>query len=538
MGDRRAAEAAVEARPRKALRHRRRAALPAVTGVEIDVDDPAMQAVLDRSLADLVLLGEDEPGSSERLVAAGLPWYAALYGRDSLLTAYEAIAFRPDLATDALTILASHQALAGDRHGGEPGQILHELRTGEMARCGEVPFGPSFGSVDATPLWLVLLGEANDWLGDPALLDRLWPAALRALGWLDARLRLDEGRFLRYVGRPGALANEGWKDSPDAVRDRSGATVPAPIALAEVQGYRLRRLAADGQAGTAARRAASRRSPGPPRGPAAAPVPRLRSGLPIEASRRWPSAATTASPMRSPRMSANACGRGSSTRPWPRPSPGGSSRRTWIRAGGSGRWRHSEPAFDPLGYHTGSVWPHDTALIAGGLKRAGFDAAAIHVADELLEAALALPASRLPELLSGEARDPSAARRGASTAPARCRPGRRPRRSTCSGSCSVSSRTHAALAWSCAGHGCPAPSIGSGSAASRSVPGAWTWRSAAVEPAFGPGAWAAIRRSAWPGSTDRRRFAAIATANCTGTVGRAVARRGSGYHRPKATSRE
>lgn len=381
------------------------AAARATSGVEVTVDDAPIQRVLDRALADLELLAEDGPGPGQRLLAAGLPWFAALFGRDSLLTAYEAIAFRPDLAVDALSVLADLQAGASDRHGGEPGQILHELRTGEMARVGEVPFGPSFGSVDATPLWLVLLGEANDWLDDRGLIDRLWPAALRALAWIDARIRRDPVGFLRYDGRPGALANEGWKDSPDAVRDRNGAIVPPPIALAEVQGYVFdswRRLA----------RLAMRRG-----------EPHVAARLNRRAARfKTAFGQAFSSPLRDfppmaigrDRRPADALASNIGQCLWTGVLDGG---RAEVVAGrmlvadmdsgwGIRTLAASEPAFDPHGYHTGSVWPHDTALIAGGLKRAGFDEGALRIADHLLEAAALLPAGRLPELISGARRTP------------------------------------------------------------------------------------------------------------------------------------
>jgi glycogen debranching enzyme len=406
VSDRRAALAAAALPAGTRDRRRRRPARPEAE-VEIDLDRSPLQPILDRSLADLRLLAEDGPGAGDRMIAAGLPWFAALFGRDSLLTAFEAIAFRPDLAVDALAVLARHQARAGDRRGGEPGQILHELRTGEMARLGEVPFGPSYGSVDATPLWLILLGEANDWLADPVLVDRLWPAALRALGWLDARLALDQGQFLRYAGRPGALANEGWKDSPDAVRDRVGATVPAPIALAEVQGYlydawrRLARLARErGEAPLAIgldRRASRLRV-------------RFRAAFWIS-DRSFPAMALGRQDRVADSIASNA-GQCLWSGILTAPTAAAVARRILADDMDSG-WgirtlAAGEPAFDPRGYHTGSVWPHDTALIAGGLKRAGFDAAAIKLADQLFEAALAVPASRLPELLSGEARVPGA----------------------------------------------------------------------------------------------------------------------------------
>ena len=384
---------------------RRAASGRSAVETQIAVDDAATQRVLDRSLADLALLGEEGPGPGERFTAAGLPWFAALFGRDSLLTAYEAIAFRPGLARDALTVLAGHQAIEGDGRGGEPGQILHELRTGEMARLGEVPFGPSFGSVDATPLWLILLAEHDDWTGDRALLEALWPAALRALAWIDARAGRDPHGFVRYDGRPGALANEGWKDSPDSIRDRSGAIVPPPIALVEVQGYvydawrRVARLARSlGEGGLAGRldgRAEQIRA-------------EFRAAFWV-ADRSFPAIALGRDDRLADAIASNA---GQALwsgilDPAGAQQVAGRLAQADLDSGwGLRTLAASEPAFDPHGYHTGSVWPHDTALITGGLRRAGFDAIALGLADHLLQAAAASPDGRLPELIGGEPRQP------------------------------------------------------------------------------------------------------------------------------------
>ena len=402
----RATALAAMAAPIRPLVRPRNPRRQAARQAEIRVDDPMVQRVLDRALDDLGVLAEDGPGPGERFEAAGLPWFAALFGRDALLTGFESIAFRPDLVIGALKVLAIRQATGREgRWGAEPGRILHELRTGEMARLGEVPFGPSFGSVDATPLWLIMLGEASDWVGDPALLDGLWPNALRALDWIDARTLADPDGFLRYLGQPGALANEGWKDSPDAIRDRSGAIVPPPIALAEVQGYvhdawrRMARMAqARGDSALAQRLMARAR--------------RLR--------RRFDAAfwindrQTVALALGRDGGVADAISSNAGQCLWTGILNVSSATAVagrilapdmdsgWgIRTLGA-----SEPAFDPLGYHTGSVWPHDTALIAGGLKQAGFDEAAQGIADRLLEAAGALPGDRLPELISGDERRP------------------------------------------------------------------------------------------------------------------------------------
>ncbi len=204
----------------------------------LDSDNELFDLAIRRSLSDLRLLTNEGPDPGERYVAAGVPWYSTLFGRDALITGFQALAFRPAVAVEALDVLAHRQATAvDDWRDAQPGKILHELRTGEMARAGELPHTPYYGSVDATPLWLILLAATFDWTGDRGLVDRHWPTALAALRWIDEYGTGPDG-FVTYERRsPQGLVNQGWKDSSDAIRDRTGATVDAPIALAEVQGY-------------------------------------------------------------------------------------------------------------------------------------------------------------------------------------------------------------------------------------------------------------------------------------------------------------
>src|SRR6266508_4109781 len=202
-------------------------------------DNELFDLAVRRCVADLRLLSNAGPEPGERYVAAGVPWYTTLFGRDSILTAYEALAFRPTLAEEALAVLAVRQATeVDDSRDMQPGKILHELRTGEMARTRELPFRPYYGSVDSTPLWLILLGATFDWTGDRGLVDRLWPNALAALAWIDTWGDRDGDGFVEYARRsPRGLLNQGWKDSHDSIRDREGRMAKPPIALAEVQGY-------------------------------------------------------------------------------------------------------------------------------------------------------------------------------------------------------------------------------------------------------------------------------------------------------------
>jgi glycogen debranching enzyme len=367
----------------------------------VDTDDELVNLIVARGLADLRLLQTPGPGPGEQFIAAGIPWFATLFGRDSLIAGYAALPFRPELARDALTVLARLQAVEDDpQHDAEPGKILHELRTGEMARTGELPFSRYYGSVDSTPLWLMLLAETWDWTGDAALVEELWPAALRALAWIDRAPR-DEDGFIVYHSRSSrGLRNQGWKDSADSVRDRHGAMLEPPLALAEVQAYTIearRRLAdlADvrGEAELA---------------------DRLRAAADDHAARFnrrfWlPDLERYAMALGPGGSVADALGSNVGHCLWCGAIPIERAERVvrdltgpalfsgWgIRTYGAG-----QPGFNPLGYHTGSVWPHDSALATAGLKRYGFHDEASTVAWAVLDAARHSPEFRLPELFCG-----------------------------------------------------------------------------------------------------------------------------------------
>jgi glycogen debranching enzyme len=370
----------------------------------LDSDNELFDLAIRRSLSDLRLLTNEGPDPGERYVAAGVPWYSTLFGRDALITGFQALAFRPAIAIEALDVLAHRQATSvDDWRDAQPGKILHELRTGEMARAGELPHTPYYGSVDSTPLWLILLAAAYDWTGDRDLIDRLWPNALAALRWIDEYGTGPDG-FVTYERRsPQGLVNQGWKDSGDAIRDRTGATVDPPIALAEVQGYVFdakRRMA--GLARTRGDEALAKRLDHEAtelrgRFESAFWVPDLRyyamaigrDGKLADALASNPGQCLWSGivhPERAPDVVARLTGEQLDS--------------GWgIRTYGSG-----QPGYNPIGYHTGSVWPHDNALIVDGLKEYGFHDAANLFAGRIFEATQHFADYRLPELFCGFAR--------------------------------------------------------------------------------------------------------------------------------------
>ena len=372
----------------------------------ISSDSEPFDRIVARGLADLRLLLNDGPDQGQHYLAAGVPWFATLFGRDAIISAYEAIAFRPQVAIDTLEVLAAHQATVDDpAHDAEPGKIAHEIRSGEMTRTGELPFGRYYGSVDATPLWLILLGETYDWTGDDALVDRLWPNALAALEWIDRSGDLDGDGFVEYQRRaPGGLLNQGWKDSADCIRFRDGRHAQSPMALTEVQGYvydakiRLARLARRrGEVALADRLDADAKQLAVRFNAAFWVADRGGFAIALDGAKQ--------------QVDALASNQGQAL--WTGIVAAGQARAVadhltgsdldsgWgVRTYGSG-----EPGYNPIGYHTGTVWPHDNALIVAGLKRYGFDLEANRIASRLLEAAQSFPDGRLPELFCGFGRD-------------------------------------------------------------------------------------------------------------------------------------
>ena len=365
-------------------------------------DHELFNLVIKRSVSDLRLLVNDGPGPDQRYISAGVPWFATLFGRDSLISAFQALAFRPQIAVEILDVLAAYQATEDDpTRDAEPGKILHELRTGEMARSGELPHTPYYGSVDSTPLWLILLGATFDWIGDRAMVDRLWPNALAALDWIDRYGDRDGDGFVEYERRSGrGLLNQGWKDSSDAIRDRNGNEAVPPIALAEVQGYvydakrRMSRLAAiRGETELAARLDAQ----------ADQLATRFEQAFWMEDRRYYAMA------LDHEKRQADAIGSNAGQCLWSGiVSPDRARdvvdrilRPSMFSGWGVRTFGADQPGYNPIGYHTGTVWPHDTSLIAAGFKRYGFDDASNRLVGQMMEAAQGFPDFRLPELFCG-----------------------------------------------------------------------------------------------------------------------------------------
>jgi glycogen debranching enzyme len=375
---------------------------------EIRTDNELFNLALERSAGDLRLLLNDGPRPGERYIAAGVPWFATLFGRDSIIASLQALVVRPQLAVETLEVLASLQADEEDpARDAEPGKIPHELRTGEMARSGELPHRPYYGTVDATPLWLILLGATWDWTGDRGLVDRLWPNALRALDWIDRWGDRDGDGFVEYERRTaGGLLNQGWKDSHDAIRDRHGRLAETPIALAEVQGYvydAKRRMAVlarvRGEAELALRLDRD--------------ADTLRDRF--EAAFWSDEQGCYAMALDGQKRRADGIGSNAGHCLW---SGIVSPERAQLvvdrlmapdmfSGWGLRTYAAGQPGYNPIGYHTGSVWPHDVSLIAAGFKRYGHHDEANLLIGRMFQASQHFADFRLPELFCGFDREAS-----------------------------------------------------------------------------------------------------------------------------------
>ena len=368
----------------------------------ISSDNELLDRTVRRSIADLRLLVNDGPAPGERYLAAGIPWFTTLFGRDAILASIETLAFMPAFARETLDVLARLQSTVDDPwRDAEPGKILHELRVGEMARAGELPHAPYYGTVDATPLWLILLAETFAWTGDHELVDRLWPNAMAALRWIEESGDLDGDGFVEYQRRSErGLLNQGWKDSGDCLRYRDGTLAEGPIALTEVQGYVY-------AAWLGIARSARTRGEHALADELEAKAADLQARF--DAAFWVPDLGFYAMGLDGRKRPIDGIGSNAGQALWSGIVP---AERTAALADrllqpdlfsgwGIRTYASGQPGFNPIGYHTGTVWPHDNALIAAGLKAAGESDAANLITTRLVESSQWFPDLRLPELFCG-----------------------------------------------------------------------------------------------------------------------------------------
>jgi glycogen debranching enzyme len=372
--------------------------------VRMTTSNELFNRVMRRSFLDLAML---ETGhGDDRFFAAGVPWYVALFGRDSIITALETLAFAPEVGRATLDLLARYQgSRSNPERDEEPGKILHELRVGERARLGEVPFTPYYGSVDATPLFLVLLGEYLQWTGDLDCFATLRPQVDAALGWLERDGDPDGDGIFEYTPRASdGLVNQGWKDSYNAIVNADGSLAEPPIALVEVQGYAFRAFRAvaniyratgdDDRAALLESRAQQVRH-------------RFEEGfwdaelgnygLALHGVRGAKRLATVDASNQGQALWGGIVSKAHARQV--RDSVMDPDR---LNAGwGVRTLSQAAAAYNPFDYQTGAVWPHDTAMVAVGLRSYGFDDDALEIFTGLYEAATRFDLYRLPELFAG-----------------------------------------------------------------------------------------------------------------------------------------
>jgi glycogen debranching enzyme len=357
-----------------------------------------------QSVADLAALRMRTDDGIGMLPAAGMPWFMTVFGRDTLITSLQTMLLGPELATASLDALAGLQARDDDPSiDAEPGKILHELRRG---RAVETWFGTYYGTVDATPLFLVLLSEVWRWSGDPAVAERLREPALAALRWIDEYGDRDGDGFVEYERRTSrGLENQSWKDSGDSQRFRDGAFAKAPIAPAEVQGYvydAKLRLAEIARAVWRDEAHATRLE-----SEAAELQRRFDEQFWIEERGGYYALALDADKRRVDSLCSNI-----GHLLWSGIVPPGRVEAIASRLMSDELWSGwgirtmstADAAYNPLTYHNGTVWPHDTSLGAWGLCRNGYSADVDRIARTLFRAARFFDWS-LPEVFAGFRRE-------------------------------------------------------------------------------------------------------------------------------------
>jgi glycogen debranching enzyme len=367
---------------------------------QIKTDHQLFDALLLRGIRDLrVLLTRSQDG---QFMAAGIPWYVSPFGRDAILTSYQILMVNPAPARDTLRLLSTFQGKQMDPwRDEEPGKILHEIRYGELANAHYIPHTPYYGSVDATPLYLMLAAAYYRWTNDLDTILELKPTFDLALTWLDRYGDLDGDGYVEYLRRsPRGLRNQGWKDSGNSIVHADGALAEPPIALSEVQAYvymakqrmsEIYQILGDEQRALELRKEADELRA------------RFNHDFWME-DEQYFALALDGDKRQVKTVSSNPahglyCGL------LDRAKADALVRRLlapdMFSGWGIRTMSQEAPAYNPMSYHNGTVWPHDNAFIAAGLKRYGHEKATKRIATSLFDTAMHMEYYRLPELFCG-----------------------------------------------------------------------------------------------------------------------------------------
>jgi glycogen debranching enzyme len=365
---------------------------------QIRTDSKTLNRLIQQAEHDIYLLRQTFAG--RKVLSAGVPWFSTLFGRDSIIAASQTLILDPTIARETLSVLAYHQGkVDNDWREEEPGKILHEIRLGEMARCHEIPHTPYYGTVDATPLWLMLYAEYYAWTNDLETLNHLWDHAIAAMGWIDRHTK--ETGYLSYNrhSRRG-LVNQGWKDSGDCIVNSKGQIVAAPIALSEVQGYvyaakvrmaelarlrKLHNLADTWEEQARELKVRFNRDFWMPEHEFCA-LALDGDGNQVDSITSNPGHCLNLGIL-DPEKASSIAERLQAS--------------DMFNGWGIRTLSSLSPAYNPMGYHVGSVWPHDNALIAMGLRSLGLVDQVLELSQGLIDMTLVQPYQRPPELFCG-----------------------------------------------------------------------------------------------------------------------------------------
>ncbi|NOX20889.1 MAG: amylo-alpha-1,6-glucosidase [Nitrospirae bacterium] len=386
--------------------------------VRLHTSNEHFNELLHRSRADICTMLTDTPYG--KYYYAGIPWYCTAFGRDGIITALQCMWIAPTNAKGVLNFLAAHQAKEVDpRNDAEPGKIPHEMRSGEMARTEEVPFRRYYGTVDATPLYIVLAGEYLKRTGDLETIESLWPNIKAAMQWMINYGDIDGDGFIEYHRhRPDGLINQGWKDSFDSVFHADGTLATGPIALVEVQGYaylaynhivHIAKSLGDKEVMIQAQQRAKLLRKRFHRAFWSKKIGMY--GIALDGQKRLCEVKTS--------NAGQVLLSGIVSNRYAKAIARKLMDRTFFSGWGIRTVAKDEILYNPMSYHNGSVWPHDNSLIGWGLQRYNLKDEILNILTGLFDASLFIDLRRLPELFCGFDRRPE---EGPTLYPVACQP--------------------------------------------------------------------------------------------------------------------